>query len=79
MTTHTLAVLVGPFEMIALFILLSAPIVLAAAHIFFFMTKFNNSRLDLRAEEAKLLSELGKLQEKAKKNKQASYLVSSER
>jgi len=57
MTTHALAVIIGTFELIFLFVLLSAPVVLAASYIFF-MARFNNNRFDLRAEEAKLLSEL---------------------
>jgi len=61
MTTHALAVIFGPFELFFLFILLAAPVILAVAHVFF-MARFKNSRLDLRTEEARILSELAQLE-----------------
>jgi len=76
MTTHALAAILGPFELIGLFVLLSAPVVLTVSY-FFFMARFKNNRLDLRMTEAKILSELAQLEAESA-SEQAGYVTSSE-
>ena len=61
MTTHVLAAIFGPFEMILLLVLLASPVILLIAH-FFFLARFNNRKLDLGMTEAKLLSDLAQLE-----------------
>jgi len=61
MTAHTLAVIIGTFELIALFVLLAIPVLLTVSYVIF-AARFKKSRLDLRAEEAKILSELAQLE-----------------
>jgi len=78
MTTGALAVLVGPFELIALFILLATPVVLIASYVFF-MTRFNNNKLDLYAEEVKLLSELAQLEAESASERNEEVSTSTRR
>ena len=61
MTTHALAVTIGTFELIGLFVLLSAPVVLTIAYAIV-MARFNRNKLNLRMTEAKLLSDLAQLE-----------------
>ncbi|MHC5061491.1 MAG: hypothetical protein ACYTFK_10470 [Planctomycetota bacterium] len=64
MTTHTLAGLVGPFEMIMLFVLLAAPVVLTVSYVIV-MARFKESRLDPGMTESRILSELARLEAEA--------------
>jgi hypothetical protein len=64
MTTHTLAALVGPFELIVLFVLLSMPVVLTVSYVIF-RARFNRNRLDIHITEASILAELAELESAA--------------
>lgn len=61
MAPDVLAVLIGTFELIALFVLLAMPVLLTVSYVVL-ISRFKKSRLDLRAEEAKILSELAQLE-----------------
>lgn len=61
MTAHTLAVIIGTFELIALFILLAMPVVLTISYVIF-AARFKKSRLDLRMTETSILSELAEME-----------------
>jgi len=77
MAPDVLAVLIGTFELIALFVLLAMPVLLTVSYVVL-ISRFKKSRLDLRTEEAKILSELAQLEAESA-SKQASYMASSER
>ena len=76
MTTHALAVIIGTFELIGLFVLLAMPVLLTVSYVVF-TARFKKSRLDLRMTEAKLLSDLAQL-EKETMSQHADYVNSSE-
>jgi len=78
MTTHTLAALVGTFELIALFILLAMPVLLTVSYVFF-RARVKKSRLDLRAEEARLLSELAQLEAESASGRNEDVSTSTRR
>jgi len=61
MAPDVLAVLIGTFELIALFVLLAMPVLLTVSYVVL-ISRFKKSRLDLRTEEAKILSELAQLE-----------------
>ncbi len=64
MTTHALAGLVGPFEMIMLFVLLVAPVVLTVSYVMV-MARFKENRLDPHMTEARILSDLAQMEAEA--------------
>ena len=76
MAPDVLAVLIGSFELIVLFILLTLPVLLTFSLVSL-LSKFRTSRLDLRLAEAKLLSDLAQLEKEAT-SQQAGYVTSSE-
>lgn len=61
MAPDVLAVLIGSFELIVLLILLALPVLLAVSYVML-TARFKKSRLDLRTEEANILSELAQLE-----------------
>jgi len=61
MAPDVLAVLVGTFELITLFVLLAMPVLLTVSYVVL-ISRFKRSRLDLRTEEARILSELAQLE-----------------
>ena len=61
MTTHILAALIGPFELIALFVFLAAPVVLTIAYIIV-MSRVKKSRGDICMTEANMLRELAEME-----------------
>ena len=78
MTTHALAVIIGTFELIGLFVLLSAPVVLIIAYAIV-MARFNRNKLDLRMTEAKLLSDLAQLEAESASGKNEEVSTSTRR
>lgn len=78
MTTHALAALVGPFELIVLFVLLAMPVVLTILYVML-VSRFRTSRLDLRLAEAKLLSDLAQLEKEATSGREKDVSTSTRR
>ena len=78
MTTHALAVIIGPFELIALFVLLAMPVLLTVSYVIF-TARFKKSRLDLRMTEAKLLSDLAQLEAESASGKNEEVSTSAPR
>ncbi|HIJ70849.1 MAG TPA: hypothetical protein HPP87_05735 [Planctomycetes bacterium] len=60
MTTHVSAAILGPVELILLFVLLASPIILTIAH-FFFMARFNNNRLNIGMTKESFLSDISRI------------------
>ena len=76
MAPDVLAVLIGSFELIVLFVLLTLPVLLTFSLVSL-LSKFRTNRHDLRMAQAKLLSDLAQL-EKETTSRQADYVTSSE-
>ncbi len=64
MAPDILAVLIGSFELIVLFVLLTLPVLLTFSYVML-ISKFKTNPLDLRMAEAKLLSDLAQLKKEA--------------
>ena len=78
MTAHALAVIIGTFELIALFILLAMPVVLTVSYVIL-AARFKKSRFDLRMEEAKILSELAQLEAESASGRNEDVSTSTRR
>jgi len=78
MAPDVLAVLIGTFELIALFVLLAMPVLLTVSYVVL-ISRFKKSRLDLRMTEASILSELAQLEAKSASERNEEVSTSTRR